>query len=813
MEDRYPQSPPLPGAALSAPQVSAVSDPAWVGGPGHTPVPAEEGIPWSRYQSAVWRQKWLLAGLLAVGSAGGIAASRFVHPAYDVRATVWVNSSRDGESTSGPIRAANLLQSTAWVELFRSFTITDSVVNQLRLYLTPAIPADSALFEHFHHADDYATGSFVLRIDSTGTRYTILDAQNTVRDQGSTTDSLGQRLGFRWTAPAAELRPRRQARFRVVTARDASIGLLNQLAAVLPEDGNFLRLQLSGSDPKLIARTLNTWAAQFVAQAAALKKRNLVEFEKILDSQLVVAESEMRNAEIALESFRVNTITLPSEGGPVAAGLESTRDPVMQSYFRQKTDYDELHHDREALERVIDNAPDGRLTPEALLSVPGAMSNAPNLQAALAELNSKQAQLRAARQTLTDAHPTVRALDESVRVLETQTIPALARALLTQLQDRERDLGARIDGASAELRRIPPRTIEELRLRRQVAVSENLYNMLKSRYEEARLTEAGATPDVSVLDSAVAPLRPSSNGAPRVVILAILTTLGLGVALAILLDRLDRRFRYPSQATRDLGLAVIGAVPSLKCRRDGAVDLDLMTRTVEAFRTLRLSIRYALGNSGPIVLTISSPGAGDGKSVVSANLALSFANAGYRTVIIDGDVRRGQLHDTFATRRAPGLSDLLRASGAGMEVALQAVEATPKLWMISRGSRFESAPELLGSEETRRLVYALRDQFDVVIIDSPPLSAGVDAYALGVVSEAILLVLRAGTTDRKLAEAKLQVLDRLPVRLVGAVLNDIGNSGEYRYYTYKYGEPKPSMTKRAPLRIPTAATVMGGQGI
>lgn len=769
----------------------------------------EEGIHWSRHWAAISRQKLFLLVFVAVGSLAGLVASRFVKPLYDAHATIWVNTPREGQSSSGPIRAGNLLQSTAWTELFRSYTIADSVSNTLRLYVAPENRADSAIFDGFRHAARFAIGNFVLKIDSAGERYEILDGAGARRASGLTSDSIGRSLGFLWAAPKSELRPDRRVRFRVVTPRDASIDLLGRLLTVFPEDGSFIRLQLSGTDPHLTAAALNTWSTQFVAEAAALKKRNLIEFEKILESQLVVAEREMRSSEIALESFRVNTITLPSEGGPVSAGVEMTRDPVMQSYFRQKTDYDDLRHDREALQQVLASA-SGEQLPDRLLSVAAAVGSSSALQSALQELNAKQAQLRAVRATLTDEHPTVKSLAAGVRVLQFETIPRLAQAILSQLLARERDLGARIDAASAELKRIPPRTIEEMRLRRQVAVSENLFNTLKSRYEEARLAEAGATPDVSVLDSATAPLRPSSNSAPRVLFLAIVVSLGLGLTTVILLDRLDARFRYPDQATNDLGLAILGAVPSLKVKRDGQVGFDLMTRAVEAFRTLRLSIRYALGHQSSIALTVTSPGAGDGKSVVCSNLALSFANAGCRTVIVDGDVRRGRLHDTFAVRRAPGLSDVLRGS-AELEALLQPVPATPNLWMLARGSRLDHAPELLSSERTRQLVHTLRERFEVVVIDSPPLSAGVDAYALGVTTETVLIVLRAGTTNRKLTEAKLQVLDRLPVRLVGAVLNDIGETGEYRYYNYTYGDEKGKRDKnnRAALRIPTAVAVVG----
>ncbi|HEU4878773.1 MAG TPA: polysaccharide biosynthesis tyrosine autokinase, partial [Gemmatimonadaceae bacterium] len=748
--------------------------PAGAGGfapPSGPPPLGDQGVPWARYFAAIKRYKWLAAAIGIGGTAAAFGVSRLVPPAYDVRATVWVSTSNTEGQQRGPIRAGALLQSTAWTELFRSLVITDAVVNMLHLYVRPVNAADSSLFADFGHNGHPVPGAYILQIDAAGREYSITDPKGVTRDRGAVTDSLGRNLGFRWAPKSAELRAGRKVEFTVVSPRQAAMRLSDDVVTILPEDGNFLRLGLSGTDPVITARTLNTWGEQFVATAASLKRRNLVEYKHILETQLVIAENELRNAEIALESFRVKTIVLPTEtGAPISAGVEQTRNEVMGSFFRQKSDYDEIRHDREALEKLLRNTPSEQLTSEAMLAVPGVLTSSPGLQAAFAELSTKQAALRAARQTLTDEHPTVKALVQAIRVLQTETVPQLSRDLLQQLRQRESDLGARIAGASTELQRIPTRTIEELRLRRQVSVSENLYNMLKTRYEEAKLSEAGATPDVTLLDTAIAPLYPSSNSGPRIILLGFVASFGIALVLVILLDRLDRRFRYPEQATHELGLAITGAVPRLKQRRSG-VDIESLSQTVEAFRTLRLSVRYAFPGGAPVTLTVTSPSAGDGKSLVSSNLALSFANAGYRTLLIDGDIRRGRLHATFGAKRTPGLIDILTGRINDVSVALHRSPATSNLWLLPSGTRSEGAPELLGSDSLNHMIASLRREFDVIIVDSPPLSAGIDAFALGVATGSMMLVLRTGYTDRKLAEAKLKVLDRLPVRLIGAALN------------------------------------------
>ncbi|MCA9723217.1 MAG: CpsD/CapB family tyrosine-protein kinase, partial [Gemmatimonadetes bacterium] len=160
--------------------------------------------------------------------------------------------------------------------------------------------------------------------------------------------------------------------------------------------------------------------------------------------------------------------------------------------------------------------------------------------------------------------------------------------------------------------------------------------------------------------------------------------------------------------------------------------------------------------------------------------------AGFRTILVDGDIRRGELHRTFGLDRRPGLLDYL-AREMSLEAVLRST-SHPKLTLITGGTRHRNGPELLGSTRMRDLVADLRTRYDAVIFDSPPLGAGIDPYLLGTLTGNLLLVVRVGETDREFTEAKLQVLDRLPVRLVGAVLNDVQTSmQEYRYYSYSYG--------------------------
>jgi capsular exopolysaccharide synthesis family protein len=248
-----------------------------------------------------------------------------------------------------------------------------------------------------------------------------------------------------------------------------------------------------------------------------------------------------------------------------------------------------------------------------------------------------------------------------------------------------------------------------------------------------------------------------------------------------------------------MGLPVLAAVPYTRgglASRDprGAAQIH------EAFRELRLAVVHAHGGAGPLVLTVTSAMSGDGKSLVAAGLAAAFASQGQRTLLVDADVRRGVLHRAFALARTPGLTDVLNGTTRLGEV----LRPAGAFWLIPSGSRLRNGPELIGSPAMAALLAEVKPRFEVVIVDSPPLGAGVDAYVLGTLTGSMVMVVRTGATDGELAGAKLDLLDRLPVRVLGAVLNAVPATGAYRSYSYLPGyevEEEPRGGIPVPARL------------
>jgi tyrosine-protein kinase Etk/Wzc len=742
------------------------------------PLPMEEeaSVPWHRYIAALRRYKWLIIAITFAGTALGVFATRFLPKEFQAQATIWVAGA---SGSGGPVRAQEVLDQQGWAELIKAFTVLDAVVQQERLYVETRHPAP---FARFAIGDRVVLGSYVLDVASNG-GYTLQTATDSVLERGLVGDSIGRGLGMLWQPDSTALRPG-ELSFSLTSPRQAAGRLATRLDVVLPQQGNFMRLSLVDEDATRVTATLNGILDQFVMVAADLKAFKLRETSRILEEQMRSVGGELRTAEERLEGYKTQIITLPSEATAVSPGLQMTQPTVITQFFNEKIEADRLQREREALLGVLTAGQSARVNVAGLRAIE-AVNQSPELVKALEDLTGAETDLRAFQVHYTEQSHLLQAARERVETLRGTVVPQQIRLVVGAMDARISELQRHLTSASRELQSIPTRMITEQRLDRERLSLATIYTDLQARYQAARLAEATAIPDVKVLDRAVRPQFPTSNQAPRLILMAFFASLAGALGLAVLLDHLDKRVQYPEQVSQALGLSILGAVPAIRRGRNGDLPPEDAAQFIEAFRTVRVNLAHSFNGSGEVVLTISSPSAGDGKSLVSSNLAVSFASAGYQTVLIDGDIRRGELHRMFGTDRRPGLLDYLQG-----EATLESIirpSNQPGLWVIPCGTRRQHGPELLGSDAMRQLLDNLRQRFNAVLIDSPPLGAGVDPFVLGAATGSLMLVIRSGETDRHLAEAKLGLVARLPIRVLGAVLNDVRASGAYRYYNYLYG--------------------------
>jgi len=739
----------------------------------------DEGPDWHRAWSAIRRHTTLVLAIVAVGIVGSVGAAKHWRPTYRATTTISISSQNEVQGRNaqlGPIRQDPLLQWESWIDLLRSYAILDPVVQSLNLNVSPNSPEDSVWFRGFTTGDNVRADRYTLKVGDDGS-FTLLDHTKAVVERGSLGDSIGERLGFRWAPPLDSSLFGRKIGFEVVTLRGASERLAASLEPIVDHNGAFLHVDLSGKNPVRTANILNAIANRYVQVASDLKRRRLAEFTRNLEQQRVESQQNLERAERDLEKFRVKSVGLPSiADGGVKGGAMPAGDPLVTD----AAELDRVRRDRHAIATWLTAAPADRSPNGPLLN--DAVPN-PDLKSALEELSRKRADLRTLRYRYEDSYSAVQILNEDIKTLTEVTIPGIVKQLDSDLGVRERDLSGRVASRTEVLRGLPSRMLDDARLSRAATEAADLNAMVQQRYQEARLAQASSLPDVWVLDAAIPSQLPVGDKSKRIVAFGVAASLGLALLLVLVIDRFDPRVRYPAEVSRQMGLTILGAVPHLHARREnGAITPEAAEEVTEAMRGIRLAITHGGSVNRPLLITVSSPGPGDGKSFITSNLGLSFALAGYRTLMIDGDVRRGRLHRAFAVQRKPGLTECLQNEIRPRD----AVQATtfPSLGIIGCGTRTRQAPELLGGPRMKTLIDSLSGDFDVIICDSPPLSAGVDPYLLASLTGQLLIVLRTGVSIRSVLAAKLAVLGQMPVRVLGAVLNAVPTGDMYRPYSY-----------------------------
>jgi len=771
--------PPSPDAGYPAPLAAAPLSMA----PAEDPYlasyePQEPGVDLSRYVKALFRYKWLLVLALILGGAGGYFAWTFTPVSYTAVGNLWIEV--EGEGDVAPIRAGGLLQSNAWIELLRSYAVLDSVVISQRLYVE-APDEFAPAFSSFSLAEQFAPGDYELRVGTFGEDFTLLTSRGQLVQQARFGLPIGENVGFVWQPARGSFPPGETVKFRVMSARDAAQQLSNELETGMDRLGNFLSLSLSGSDPVRITNTLNAIMRRHVTIAGELKRRKLDETLLILEEQLRVMEAELAHAEQELEEFRIQTISLPTDRGvTITPGLQETRDPVFEEFFWNRIEVESLRRDYARLEAAQEGFSAG-VRIETLEVIPSAATST-ELRRLLSELVDARSELRVLQDRYSDDYPPIQDLLVRIGTLETRSIPTVVRGIMDDLQIRADEMQGYVDQGVAELSEIPPRTIEEGRLRRHVTTTENLYNEIRGRVETARLAAASSIPDVRILDEATVPQRPTEDLRIPLAAMIMFGCLGVAVGGALLLDHLDARFRYAADVTRAVGLDILGSVPRIEASsgRKGVVNA---AQALEAFRELRIHVGFAFGAAGPITLTVTSPSAGEGKSLIASNLAVAFAEVGRRTLLIDGDTRRGDAHRLLGLERTPGLIDYLK-DRSGDDI-IQATDHA-NLDFIASGSRGLATPELLASPRMAYFFGTLKRTYEVIIMDSPPLASGGDPLILSALTGNVAVVIRTGSTEKGLTMAKLEQLSRLPMRVLGAILNDVSASDSYHTYYTSY---------------------------
>jgi non-specific protein-tyrosine kinase len=248
---------------------------------------------------------------------------------------------------------------------------------------------------------------------------------------------------------------------------------------------------------------------------------------------------------------------------------------------------------------------------------------------------------------------------------------------------------------------------------------------------------------------------------------------------------MDDTLKGPDQVTEQLGLPVLGLIVRHNTTEGRPVTLaEPRSQVAEAFRSLRTNIQFASVDQPLRTLLITSPTPSEGKSTVAVNLGVVIAQGGKRVALIDADLRRPNVHKLLDLSNVQGLSDLFVQEHVSLDGTLQKTK-TADLFVMTSGALPPNPAELLGSEKMYEIIRQVKEQTDLLVIDSPPVIAVTDSAVLAPRVDGVLLVFKPGVTHLAAARQAVEQLQRLGANLLGAVLNEVDLKGS-RYYYYHY---------------------------
>ncbi|HEX7120006.1 MAG TPA: polysaccharide biosynthesis tyrosine autokinase [Longimicrobiales bacterium] len=760
----------------------------------------EERVDLLGYWHLLRRNRGLVFAALAFTVAVSALITSLSTPIYRSVTSLRIEDRRtDGMPAAGllsSIRGDSEIETE--MEVLRSRTLAEEVVDALDLNLVLIEPAEIP-------RQEIVTGIRATR-DALPAVYRITVEDDRFRIENETTgsDVATVRPGEAVLLPGVRfsLRPEALEHDEIVLEVqrfDAAVsGLRGILEVERPNrEASIVTIAFEGPDPFLVRAVTDAIARHFIRQRTAVQKtaaRSTVEF---LRSQIDTIAIQLVAAENALQAFRE---------GELVVSLDAEARARVDHLADFEAERNATAAERAALAGLLADIratahedPSGPSPYRRLIAFPTLFRNnsATDLLDALTELENQRA-LLLNRRTAKD--PDVQVLTDRIHQLEEQ-LRVLATTYLQGLTNQVASLDETLDRIGVELERIPAKETQYARLERQTNVLEQIYTLLQTRLKEAEIAEAVEDASVRVVDGALPGREPVRPRPMLNVALAVFFGLILGIGGAYTRERLDDTVNTRDDIQAVTGVPVLGLIPRIRRAHLAAAvagdEIGHNTRLItgydpqnpvsEAYRSLRTNITFARPDAMPRTLVVTSPTPGDGKTTSAANLAVTLALQDRRVLLIDADMRRGVLNMVFDTPRDPGLSDVLMGA-VSLENAVRKVQAgeNSTLEFLSTGTLPPNPAELLGSSRMSALLERLEKEYDAIIIDSPPLNMVTDAAVVGRIADGVLIVVRAGKTEREGLNLAMDQLNNARVSILGAVLNDASARREGRYYN-RYG--------------------------
>ncbi len=591
------------------------------------------------------------------------------------------------------------------------------------------------------------------------------------------------------------------------------LAIKDSVSVYQDSSSGIIQITASSTSPNFARDLAQAVADEFKAFNLEDKNRRVFEAKKFIQQQLIVVRDRLKTAEEQIRDYRDKyNLSFSSSDPELMSRIVSD----LEQEFRQATAH--LADLRFAINPLRQRINKGSWDYQAV-TIAGSVSNYfDQLNKRLVEMALKRTELMS---NYTDEHPQIQELSQQAAdILATMVAELEKQVELTQR--RISDIQKNIEQTKSRFQGLPEQALELQRMQRTVRINEELFDLLEKKYQEILIKEAEKVQEVSLVRPAMIPVTPINAVKPmQSGVAGMILGLVLGLIVSLILEAMDSSVGTIDEVESFLNTSVVGFIPQLE--HDDAIELFSGSETLktsghhferqirlithfspsstiaEAYRSLRTNLMFSQSGSHKVILVTSST-VKEGKSTVAANLAIVLAQQGGRVLLIDGDMRKPMQHHTFGLKRDPGLSECLlgqhhwtdavqRFSDVMLgDMGIDQALLTPgldQLEVLTCGVVSVNPPDLLAAPMMDTLLAEVRNEYDIVIIDMPPLLHTTDATILASKVDGVLLVYHIGSVVRGALKRVKSNIETVGGNVFGVILNGVRGELTSDYVSYK----------------------------
>lgn len=539
-------------------------------------------------------------------------------------------------------------------------------------------------------------------------------------------------------------------------------------------------------DPEVATKIANTLVTTFIRANLDRKKSKSLEFLSWLKNEESTLENRVKEAEQDLQKYRENNKMV---------SLAQEENILLQALRQSQQDLDRAQGEATVAQNMADEVRRLRSGGQALEAIPRIAAD-PNISTYRKELNLLEVNLAGLRKRYRDKWPEVEAARERIDQLrkaindESEKVFAAIQNEAVLAKAKERSFSKEVQTRSEEMLKLAKIRVDFGVLERRAEQAKSLYVDVLKRKQETELSSRDAKQNMHLVDEAIRPNAPIKPKVPLTILLGIVGGIGAGLGLAFFVNFLDDSIKSQDDVETYLRLPFLGYVQNIKTNsvveRDLQAHIQPRSNSSEAFRTVRAAI--ALGHNADKlrVLAVTSTIPSEGKSLVTSNLAIVTAQTGFKTLLVDCDLRRPSVHKAFQLQSPIGLAAYLSEKVTRLDDILHDTEV-PNLSVICCGAVPNNPSELVASPRMSQFLKEVSLRFDRVYLDCPPVSAVSDPLVVASNAHGVVFVTKFNKIRREHARKSIRRIQDAGVNLVGVVLNDIDFEGrDSYYYSYYY---------------------------